>query len=127
MNLIRVILILLGTISLVVGVFGIFIPGLPTTPFLLLTAGLYLRSSDRLYNKLVSNRFIGSYIVEYHENRGMSARLKLYSIILMWLMIAVSTHFFIELLSIKLVITICGLIGTVVMGFVVPTKGRKNQ
>lgn len=127
MSLFKTILILLGTISLFLGVAGIFIPGLPTTPFILLTAGLYLRGSDRLYKKLVSNRHLGSYIIAYHSNRGMSARIKLFSIGLMWIMIALSTHLFIDQLSIKLIVTGCGIAGTVVMGFIVPTTGSKNN
>ena len=49
MNLIKVLLIVLGTLSLCVGIIGIVVPGLPTTPFVLLTAGLYIKSSDKLY------------------------------------------------------------------------------
>ena len=64
---IKTILIILGTVSLILGVTGIFIPGLPTTPFLLLTAGLYLRSSKKLYKRLISNQYIGCYIDNYYS------------------------------------------------------------
>ncbi len=60
MSFLKSILILLGTLSLCIGVIGIVVPGLPTTPFLLLTAGLYIKSSDKLYTKLISNRLVGS-------------------------------------------------------------------
>ena len=63
----KVLLIILGTIFLGLGILGIFIPGLPTTPFLLLTAALYLRSSQRLYQKLISNKILGKYIQNYTE------------------------------------------------------------
>ena len=123
----RAALILLGTISLCLGVTGLFIPGLPTTPFLLLTSVLYLKSSDKLYQKLVTNRHIGPYISEFHLNGGMSVRLKLYSIGLMWLMITVTSLIFINTLSLKLILVASGIIGTIVMGFIVPTTGNKKK
>jgi len=58
----RFILTIVGTISLVFGVIGIFLPILPTTPFLLLAAACYARSSERFYNKLMNNKWFGNYI-----------------------------------------------------------------
>ena len=121
MNLVKAIMISLGTISLCLGVLGIVVPGLPTTPFLLLTAGLYVRSSDKLYHKLTTNRIIGSYILEFRAARGMKRRNKIVSIVMMWIMIAVSCTFFIPSVSAKLFVLFMGIIGTVVMGFVIPT------
>lgn len=74
MSFLKSIFILLGTLSLFVGVIGIVVPGLPTTPFLLLTAGLYLKSSDKLYAKLIVNRFVGSYIIKFNQRKGMSIK-----------------------------------------------------
>ena len=55
--------ILLGTVSLILGIIGIFLPLLPTTPFLLLTAALYMRSSPRLYDWLLRQKYLGAKIV----------------------------------------------------------------
>jgi hypothetical protein len=121
MGLIKSILILLGTLSLCIGVIGIVVPGLPTTPFLLLTAGLYVKSSDKLYAKLIANRFVGSYIVNFNQRKGMTIKSKFYAIITMWTMIALSCVFFIEPLTIIVAVSAFGIIGTIVMGFVVPT------
>jgi len=120
----RIILIILGSVSLCLGITGIFIPGLPTTPFLLLTAGLYVRSSDRLYNYVIRNRIIGSYIKDFRSKGGMTVRLKIFSIFLMWIMISISTFFFIQTLLIKLVLAGAGLAGTIIMGFMVPTINK---
>ena len=117
----KIILIILGTLFLGLGILGIFIPGLPTTPFLLLTAALYLRSSDRLYQKLISNKIIGKYIKNYVQKRGMTIRIKVHAIGIMWLMISISTIFLIEIIWVKILVLTLGIIGTIVMGFVVKT------
>jgi len=122
MNIIRIVWIVLGTLSLCIGIIGIAVPGLPTTPFLLLSAGLYIKSSDRLYQKLITNRFVGPYILEFQTKKGMTIRTKLLAISSMWMMISISIVFLIEPLSIRLLVATIGLIGTFVMGFAVPTK-----
>jgi uncharacterized protein len=121
MKLLKFLYIVLGTISLCIGIVGIVVPGLPTTPFLLLTAALYIKGSDRLYHILISNKITGPYITNYRSKKGMTLKLKLRSISLMWIMISISCIFFIEPASIKLIVIAAGCIGTVVMGFFVPT------
>jgi uncharacterized membrane protein YbaN (DUF454 family) len=125
MFLLKPILILLGTLSLFAGITGIFVPGLPTTPFLLLTAGLYIRSSRRLYGMLISNRFIGSYISRYNTNNGMTFKAKLYAVTMMSLMITVSCIFLIDLPATRLLVIAIGMIGAIVMIFIVPTVKHK--
>ncbi len=126
MNIVKVLLVLLGTISLGIGIIGIVIPGLPTTPFLLLTAGLYVKSSDRLYQKLISSQYLGAYIRNYQSGKGMTLKAKLYSILLMWIMIFISCVFFIPTGTIKLVVLFFGCIGTIAMGLLIPTA-KKEQ
>jgi uncharacterized membrane protein YbaN (DUF454 family) len=120
----KAILICLGTISLCVGAIGIFIPGLPTTPFLLLAATLYVRSSDRLYHALITNKHIGSYILKFRTDKGMKKGLKLYSVIIMWIMIIASCLIFITSGSFKLFVLFLGIIGTIVMLFFIPTANN---
>ncbi|MCU0461594.1 MAG: YbaN family protein [Bacteroidales bacterium] len=117
----KAILISLGTFSLFFGVMGIFVPGLPTTPFLLLTAGLYLRSSDNLYKKLTTNKLIGQYISDFNTNKGMTKKSKIYVICTMWSMITLSGLIFIRTPEARLLLLITGFAGTLVMGFLIPT------
>jgi uncharacterized membrane protein YbaN (DUF454 family) len=123
----KILYIILGTICIVLGTLGVFIPGLPVTPFLLLASSLYLRSSDKLYNKLISNKLLGKYIVRYRQNKGMTIKTKIYSIIVMWFMIALSTLFLIEKVEIKLIVTAVGIIGSIVMGLVIKTVKLNNS
>lgn len=127
MTLIKILYIILGTISLAVGVIAIFIPGLPTTPFLLLTAGLYMRSSPRLYRFIITNKYIGPIIQDFQTKRGMTRMTKLRAIGTMWVMIAISAIFLIDSLMVDLIVIAVGVIGTVVMGFVVRTVDNSKK
>jgi uncharacterized membrane protein YbaN (DUF454 family) len=86
----RQLLLAAGTLSLAIGIVGIVVPLLPTTPFLLLAAGCYLRSSQRFYNWLMGNRFFGNYIRNYIEGKGIPVKVKLFIIILLWVTIGIS-------------------------------------
>ncbi len=81
--------IFLGSISLGLGVLGIFTPGLPATPFILLTGYLYARSSPRLYNKIENHKLIGSYLKRMKN--GVSLKYKIFSIVFMWTMVCFTT------------------------------------
>lgn len=115
--------ILLGSIAVVLGTIGVFVPGLPTTPFVLLASWCFYRSSPKLRAWLLSS-FLGRYIREYNEKGGLTTRKRISIILLMATMVSISTIFFIETLSIRIVVWIAGAIGCVVVGFVVP-KARE--
>lgn len=65
-----------GIIALVLAVLGIMLPVLPTTPFVLLAAACFARSSERFYNALLANRITGSIIYEWRTHRSMPRRVK---------------------------------------------------
>ena len=108
-------LIILGSLFVGLGFLGILIPGLPTTPFLLLSAGCYVRSSDRLYAWLLNHKIFGNYIQNIREDQSISLRSKIVSLIAMWLMISLSAFVFIEILWIRILVIILGVIGTIVI------------
>ncbi|MDR1331728.1 MAG: YbaN family protein [Tannerella sp.] len=80
----KYLLIALGMISLGLGILGIFLPLLPTTPFLLLSAALFARSSERLYGWLLSHRLFGEYIRDFLQEKAIPLRIKILSISVMW-------------------------------------------
>ena len=80
----KYILIVLGSISLALGVIGIFLPLLPTTPFLLLAAALYVRSSEELYNWLIHQKYLGTYIRNFREHKAIPLHAKIISVTLVW-------------------------------------------
>ncbi len=117
---IRLILIAAGTLCLLLGLIGIVVPGLPTTPFLLLTAGFYVRSSDPLYQALVRNKYVGRYITDWQATRRLSVKTKLTSILLTWAMISISV-IMVDSPVLRHVIIGGGVIGTIIMAWIIPT------
>jgi len=85
-----------GTVAVTLGIVGVFVPLLPTTPFLLLAAFLYARSSDRLHGRLLGNRWIGGYLRCYYERRSMTRRHKAFTLVLLWAAIALSAAFAVD-------------------------------
>ncbi len=82
--------IIAGSISLVLGIIGIVIPVLPTTPFLLLASFCYFRSSKRLYHWMLNNRVFGHYIYNYLTYRAVKRSVKVVTLVILWLALAVS-------------------------------------
>jgi uncharacterized membrane protein YbaN (DUF454 family) len=100
----KIFLITCGTAFLILGICGIFLPLLPTTPFLLLTAACYANSSDKLLKKLLNNRLAGKYIIEYQKNRGIRKSIKIYVLSLLWSSIIVSIVCFAGALWLKILL-----------------------
>ncbi|WP_271105288.1 YbaN family protein [Pseudomonas tohonis] len=89
---VRYVLLVVGWLAVALGVIGIFLPVLPTTPFLLLAAACFVRSSRRFYLWLVNHRHLGPWIRDYLEGNGIPLKGKVYAIGLMWVSIAFSCY-----------------------------------
>lgn len=121
----KTIYIIIGIISIILGVIGIFVPGLPTTPFLLLSSWLFYKSSKRLHDRLHRSKWLGKYIRHYEAKEGVGLRSKLISIVFMWGMISVSAFCFIENPHVRILLFILGIIGTCSVIFLVPQAQKK--
>lgn len=97
-RIIRHVLVAAGTLFLVLGIVGVFLPVLPTTPFLLLAAACYARGSSRFYIWLMNNRLFGTYIRNYREGRGLPPKIKVIVIGLLWVTIGYSAAFAVHVL-----------------------------
>ena len=93
---------MIGNLSLSLGIAGIFLPVLPTTPFLLLSAACYMKSSRRLYNWLINHRILGLYVRSYILHGAISRRAKIISISALWGVMGSTIIFFISLLWLRL-------------------------
>ena len=82
-----------GTFFLSLGIVGIAVPLLPTTPFLLLAAACYLRGSPKTYNWMMTNKYFGQYLKDYRAGRGMPLKVKVGTVSLLWVVITFSAIF----------------------------------
>lgn len=101
----------MGSLSLVLGIAGVFIPVLPTTPFLLLASFFYLRSSERLYNWLMNHKIFGAYIYSYLTYKAIPKKTKVGTMIFLWstlifsMILVSSLHIRIFLLAVGVAVT----------------------
>lgn len=100
----KILLIVLGITSLVLGITGILLPLLPTTPFILLSAFCFAQSSDRLHSWLIQHSYFGPTIHDWKQNGSISKKNKFYALVLIFLTILLSV--FIQLSPAVLVIQI---------------------
>lgn len=92
----RIVFAALGTLCVSIGVIGVVVPVLPTTPFMLLAAACYARASARFYNWLLNTRAFGPLIVEWRRYRSIPFKTKITAIVLMSLTLATSIVFFVR-------------------------------
>ena len=98
------ILIVIGSVSVVLGVIGIFLPLLPTTPFLLLGAYCYFEGSPKLYHLLLNNRFLGEYIRDFREHKSIPLKTKILAVSMLWLTMGYCILFVIPLVLVKVIL-----------------------
>jgi uncharacterized membrane protein YbaN (DUF454 family) len=102
-----------GTFFVGMGVLGIFLPLLPTTPFLLLAAACYARGSQKFYKWLLHNKWFGHYIKNYREKKGIPLKGKIITITLLMITIGYSILFIISNLILKAILIIIAISVTI--------------
>jgi uncharacterized membrane protein YbaN (DUF454 family) len=105
-QLMKALLFACGTLCVILGVIGIFLPVMPTTVFLLLAAACYARSSERFHRKLVENPWLGPYL---QQNRGLTLRQKITILSLLWIGLCATMIWTTQLLWLRLVLAAIGL------------------
>ena len=101
---VRGLLIIAGTICVGLGVLGILLPLLPTTPFLVLAAACYAKSSKRFYRWLLNNRWFGNYLKDYREKKGVPLKVKLSAISLLWVTILFCVVIVVDILLVRIIL-----------------------
>lgn len=102
-------LIISGFFSLFLGIIGIFLPILPTTPFVLLSGICFAHSSPKIYDKLINMKYLGKLISDYRAGKGLSKSAIIFSILLLWLMMLISILFVVKLVWLKILLIAIGL------------------
>lgn len=122
----KILYIIGGCLAVTLGIIGIFVPGLPTTPFLLLASWLFYHSSERLHRKLNAS-WLGKYIRRYNNKEGVSLTTKITSIACMTTMISISIIFFLNDTKTRLLVAGLGVIGICSILFAVPNQKKKEK
>ncbi len=101
---VRILLIIAGTLSVGLGVLGIFVPVLPTTPFLLLATACYARSSQKFYDWLLNNKYFGNYIRNYQQRKAVPLKVKVLTLAVLWITIGCSVMFAVEVFLVRVLL-----------------------
>lgn len=120
---IRALFLVAGTVALGLGILGVFLPLLPTTPFVLLAAACYARGSQRFHRALLSNRTFGPIIAEWERHRSIPYRTKVAAVVLMSLTMATSIVFFVKPAWLKAALAVLG-IGLALWLYRLPSRDR---
>ncbi len=99
-------MIIIGFFFVGIGVIGIFLPLLPTTPFFLLAAVCFARSSERFHKWLLNHRLFGKYVKGYQGKEKIPAKIKIFTIFLLWVTIILSGFILLRELYIKVILFI---------------------
>ena len=103
------ILTFVGVICVGLGTAGIILPLLPTTPFLLLAAACFVRSSDKLYNWLSTHKWFGQYITNYRDHRKIAKRTKITILIMLWMTLSYTVVFEINNAIFRVLLVLIGI------------------
>ncbi len=128
----KILFIVVGSLSFSLGAVGIVIPGLPTTPFMILSSIMFLNSSERLYLWLTTHERFGKYILDFKQGKGITFKTKIYAQTMMLLTMSFSlvpiSPAFIENITIRVVLFISAVFSFWLVGFKIPTnKSLKNE
>ena len=117
---------LTGCLAVVLGTIGSVVPGLPTTPFVLLASWCFYKSSTRLQAWLLQS-FLGKYIIDYQQKGGITTRKRIYIVLLMLTMVSISLIFFIHSTTLRIIVAAAALIGCIVVGFIIPKAKTESH
>lgn len=120
-RLVRALLWIAGSLSLALGLIGIVLPGLPTTPFILLAAACYAKASPRLHHWLLNHRWFGPMLRDWESNRSLTRRTKTLAVVSMLVMVGFSIWTFQGRPAVQLVLLVTGAIGAFVV-LRIPTR-----
>jgi len=115
-----------GALALGLGLVGIFLPLLPTTPFVLLAAACFARGSERFHEWLLANRTFGPMVYEWERHRSLPYRTKVTAILLMSLTMAVSIAFFVRPLWLKIALALFG-VALALWMYRIPSRDRPTR
>ena len=123
----KILWIFLGSFFVMIGAIGAVVPGLPTTLFLILAAACYIRSSQKLYDWLITNKTFGPYLKDYREGKGMPKNAKILAVSMIVIFVGYAVAFALEGLMLKVFVGLFGLVGIFYIILKVPSSEDLNN
>ena len=120
----KILWIFLGSFFVMIGAIGAVVPGLPTTLFLILAATCYIRSSQKLYDWLITNKTFGPYLKDYREGKGIPRRAKKIALVMMTIFVGYAVLFALDDLIVRIVVLLLGMIGFYYVAYRVPSAKK---
>lgn len=120
----RPLLVVIGSLALVLGALGVILPLLPTTPFVLLAAACYARSSDRLHAWLLRSRLFGPTIHDWREHRSVPRRAKITAVVMIVVCFGLSIAFAVEGTIARIAL---GAFGVALVGFLLSLRTTSGE
>ena len=120
-RIVRGLLWLAGSLSLLLGLIGVLLPGLPTTPFVLLAAACYAKASPRLHAALLQHRLTGPLLRDWEKHRSLTRRTKTIAVVSMLVMVSFSIWSFQHRPIAQAVLVVLGAVGAWVV-LRIPTR-----
>jgi uncharacterized membrane protein YbaN (DUF454 family) len=117
----KIVLNLIGCLAVALGILGVFLPLLPTTPFLLLASACFARGSTRLHHWLQTNKVFGKYLRDYENGKGIPLRGKVWALIFMWSSMGYSIWRLHDRLALQILVALIGTCVTIYLTRFVPT------
>lgn len=112
----KAILMTIGSISLVLGFIGVFLPVIPTTPFVLVPLACFMNTSEKMHHFVMTNKHLGPYARAYANGEGIPKRAKLKAVFLIWITIGFSVIFVLDKLPLRIMLLV---IATIVSTYIV--------
>lgn len=120
----KLIYLIIGSISLVLGLIGILFPVLPTTPFLLLSAFCFVRSSQKCYDWLINHKILGPYVKDYMRHHAVKKQAKIMALVMIWTSIPACIILFIDFVPAKFMLLI---IASIVSFYILSLKTYRPE
>ncbi|HAS73721.1 MAG TPA: DUF454 domain-containing protein [Clostridiales bacterium UBA8960] len=111
----KIILMAIGTVTLILGFIGVFLPVIPTTPFVLISLACFVNTSEKMHHFVMTNKYLGPYARAYASGEGIPKKAKFKAVFLIWITIGFSVTFILEPLPLRIMLLV---IATIVSTYI---------
>lgn len=122
----KVLLMVIGTISLILALIGVFFPVLPTTPFVLVSLACFMNTSEKMHHFVMTNKHLGPYARAYANGEGIPKKAKYKAVFMIWLTIGSSVIFILDKMPLRIMLLVIATLVSIYI-FTRPNLEKVNQ